>query len=291
VTTGLGTLRVAAAQAESVSGEVAANVATSVALVEQAADRGARVVVLPELFLTGYDPDGWSRASAVRDENDPRLRPLIAVSGRRGVVVVVGAAVSRSPARRTAGRTSAAAHPPGGQQIGVLVYDGAGQVDVAYRKQHLTDEERGFFRPGAHGASIVVDGWELGLGVCYDGCFPEHAAAAATDGATGYLCPSAYYAGSEHRRDLYYAARALDNGIYVVFSGLTGRCGSRTFSGGSAVYDPEGRPVARTAADPGVVVADLDPSEVTRVRALNPVGRDRLADLGRRSRTVAPSIS
>ena len=54
MTSGPGTLRVAAAQAESVPGDLAANVATAVPLVEQAADRGARVVVLPELFLTGY---------------------------------------------------------------------------------------------------------------------------------------------------------------------------------------------------------------------------------------------
>ena len=111
-----------------------------------------------------------------------------------------------------------------------------------------------------------------GSGVCFDGCFPQHAAAAAADGASAYLCPSAYYAGSEHRRDLYYAARALDNGIYVVFAGLTGRCGSRDFNGGSAVYDPEGRPLARVGAEhPAIAVAGLDAAEIDRVRAMNPI--------------------
>ena len=143
-----------------------------------------------------------------------------------------------------------------------------------------------FFAPGVQGASIVVDGWELGLGVCYDGC-PEHARAAAEDGARAYLCPSAYVAGSEHRRDLYYAARALDNGIYVVFAGLTGRCGGLDFSGGSAVYDPEGRALGRAGTiSPAVVLADLDPAEVTRVQAENPIARDRLGSLGGRSRVV-----
>ena len=117
----------------------------------------------------------------------------------------------------------------------------------ALRQQHLFDTERAFFAPGAQGASIVVDGWELGLGVCYDGCFPEHARAAAEDGARAYLCPSAYVAGSEHRRDLYYAARALDNGIYVVFAGLTGRCGGLDFSGGRGLRP--GGPRARPRRD------------------------------------------
>jgi predicted amidohydrolase len=262
-------LRVAAAQAESVPGDAAANAATAAALVEAAADRGARVVVLPELFLTGYDPAAWTPANPLELE-DPRLAPLREAAADRGSVVVAGAAVRRSPDRFT---------------LSLLVFDDTGAVSAPYDKQHMFADERAFFSPGDHGVTLVVDGWELGLGVCYDGCFPEHAGAAAADGAAAYLCPSAYYAGSEHRRDLYYAARALDNGIYVVFSGLTGRCGDRVFSGGSAVYDPEGRPVGRLGTEhPALVMADLDPAEVERVQQMNPIARDRLSTLGQRHR-------
>ncbi len=267
-----GTLRVAAAQASSDAGDVAANVATARDLVTSAADQGARVVVLPELFLTGYAASVWDHESGL-DLEDPRLAPLAEVAADRGVVVVTSAAVRRALDETT---------------LSVVLVDAAGEVSAPYDKQHLCGEERDFFTPGAHGASIVVDGWDLGLGICYDGCFPEHAAAAAAGGATAYLCPSAYFTGAEHRRDLYYAARAIDNGIYVVFAGLTGRCGDRDFSGGSAVYDPEGRPVARAGAeDPAVVVADLDPAEVARVQGeVNPVGRDRLDTQGRRHRVL-----
>lgn len=266
-------IRVAAAQAESLPGDLQGNVETAVGLVERAATRGARVVVLPELFLTGYDPDSWSDDTCLtvtRLEGDA-LRPLSDATRRTGTVAVVGAALRAvtpdQPARRT---------------ISLLTFD-RGHVAVAYDKQHLTDEEKDFFTPGHNGASILVDGWQLGLGVCYDGCFPEHAAAAATDGAAGYLCPSAYYTGAEHRRDLYYAARALDNGIYVVFAGLTGRCGNRQFSGGSAVYDPEGRPVDRVGPEaPAIAFADLDAEEVVRVQRMNPIVRDRRTDLGTR---------
>lgn len=271
-----GPLRVAAAQAESVSGDVDANVATAVSVVGRAAHEGARLVVLPELFLTGYDPDGWGPDSAVTAD-DPRLQPLRNLARDRSTVVVVGAAV-----RRAARSDQAPRHT-----LSLLVFDATGEVSTPYDKQHLFAAERGFFIPGDHGATIVVDGWDIGLGVCYDGCFPEHAAAAAGDGAMAYACPSAYYAGSEHRRDLYYAARALDNGIYVVFSGLTGRCGGYAFNGGSAVYDPEGRPVARVDDVSGAVAyADFDAAQVDRVRLMNPIGRDRLAGLGRRQREV-----
>jgi 5-aminopentanamidase len=285
-------LRVAAAQAESVPGDVPANVATAVSLVGSAADRGARVVVLPELFLTGYTPDGWAVEHAMTCD-DPRLEPLRAVAAERRVVVVTGAALRRG-LDALDDRRDGADHMRSGAgygerlTVGLLVVDDGGAVSAPYDKQHLFDAERGFFSPGDHGASIIVDGWELGLGICYDGCFPEHAAAAVRDGAAAYLCPSAYFVGSEHRRDLYYAARALDNGIYVVFSGLTGRCGDHEFSGGSAVYDPEGRPLDRVGSrSPAIAVADLDPAEVTRVQQLNPIARDRLATLGDRTRQVA----
>jgi 5-aminopentanamidase len=265
------TLSVAAAQAESVSGEVITNVATAVRLANEAAENGARLVVLPELFLTGYDPAAWNPDGCIA-QDDPRLDPLRDVARERTLVVVVGAGLDRS-ARHT---------------LSLLVFAPDGTTSAPYDKQHLFAEEAKFFDAGDHGATLELDGWDLALGICYDGCFPEHAGAAAASSegrATAYLCPSAYYTGAEHRRDLYYAARALDNGIYVVFSGLTGRCGDRDFSGGSAIYDPEGRPVQRAGEEaPAIVYADLDPAEVARVQEQNPIGRDRLDSLGRRHR-------
>jgi predicted amidohydrolase len=258
-------LRVAAAQAVSVSGDVVANVRTATELVHEAAD--ADLVVLPELFLTGYDPDAWTPDNTVTGA-DPRLAPLCAAALATKTVVVVGAAVERN--------------------LSALVIDRAGVVCTRYDKQHLSGEEKDAFVAGSHGTSIVVDGWEVGLGICYDGCFPEHAMAAAGDGARLYVCPGAYFAGSEHRRDLYYAARALDNGIYVAFAGLPGSCGDRQFGGGSAIYDPEGRTLARAGNERAVVAADIDPCEVTRVQNdVNPVALDRLQSMGERHRVSA----
>jgi predicted amidohydrolase len=264
-------LRVAAAQATSVPRDVAANVATACSLVTTATDQGARVVVLPELFLTGYAPEEWRHDDSLALDDD-RLRPLADLARERGVTVVTSAAVRRALDAST---------------LSAVVLTPDGEVRAPYDKQHLCGpEEQGFFTAGDHGATIVVDGWELGLGICYDGSFPEHAASAAAAGATAYLTPAAFFTGSDHRRDLYYAARAIDNGIYVVFAGLTGICGASSFSGGSAVYDPEGRAVARTGADdPAVVLADLDIAEVRRVQdEVNTVARDRRDSLGHRER-------
>ena len=257
-------LTVAAAQAEAVAGDLAANDRTAAGLVREAADRGARVVVLPEAYLTGYDLDVF--AGPLPSLVDLPLDALRDAARDTGAVVVASSALA---AEGVATLSSVVVHP-----------DGA--VDVPYDKQHLDGDEARYFTPGDHGASIRVDGLELGLSICYDGCFPEHARAAAEDGAVAYLSSSAYFAGAEHRRDLYYAARAVENGMYVVFAGLTGRCGSRDFSGGSAVYDPEGRPLVRLGTEPGVAVADLDTDVVDATRARHTMLADHRDTLGPR---------
>ena len=271
-------LRVAACQDVSLPGDVGGNVAAAARLVGLAAQAGARVAVLPELFLTGYDPACWTDSNVV-GADDPRLGPLSAACRDAGVVAVVGTAL---PPDSSA--TPPPGHPPNSQtnRVGVVVVGGDGRVHEAYAKQHLSGPEQDHFTPGSSGASVHVDGWQLGLGVCYDGCFPEHAMEAAAAGAQAYLVPAAHYVGAEHRRDLYYPARALDNGIYVVFAGLTGPCGDGVFSGGSAVHDPEGRTLAKAdEAAPALAVADLRLAEVRRVQEhVNPVAHDREALLG-----------
>jgi predicted amidohydrolase len=265
-------VRVAAVQAESVSGDVDANIATAVACVEAAASEGARLVVLPELFVPGYDPEMLAARTDVDvHASDRRLSPLAAATQAVGVAALVGASVRSAEGRRT---------------LSLLSFSPDGRVVVAYSKQHLWQAEQRIFEPGTSGSTLVLDAWPLGLGVCYDGCFPEHARAASDAGALAYVCPSAYLVGSEHRRDVYYAARALDNGVYTVMAGLVGRCGPLEFSGGTAVYDPQGRAIARVASGVGLAIADLDRAAVDEARRINPYDRDRPATLGERVELV-----
>jgi len=264
-------LVVAATQATPVPGAVADNAALGARLVARA--EGARVVVLPELFLSAYHPptlyaseSASVDASAEGVVDDARLDPLRAAAGEHRAVVVVGASV-----RFGSGRTCSA-----------LVVHPDGTVVVGYDKQNLWGpDERALFTPGDRGATLTVDGWRLGLGICYDGCFPEHGRAAAEDDVHACLYPSGYLAGSEHRRDVYYAARALDNTMYVVFANSVGAVPPYRFNGGAAVYEPEGRALVRAPDDgEAVVVATLDPVELDRVRATHTMLRDRPLSAG-----------
>jgi predicted amidohydrolase len=285
-------LTVAAVQATPTPGDVAANAELGARLVAQAS--GARVIVLPELYLSAYHPptlyaepdQSHVAASADATVDDSRLDPLREAARAVAAVIVVGAAVRHMDGRRT---------------CSALVVSHDGSIVVGYDKQTLWGpDERALFTAGDRGATLTVDGWRLGLGICYDGCFPEHGRAAAEDGAHACLYPSGYLAGSEHRRDVYYAARALDNTMYVVFAnsvgdvapdaGVAGARSSRSryaFNGGAAIYDPEGRALVRAPDDgEAVVVATLEPAELLRVRHTHTMLTDRPRGASERRREL-----
>jgi 5-aminopentanamidase len=255
-------------------------------LLARAAGEGARLVVFPELFLPAYDYDAlcadpggtFLRVDDGDRVDDARLDALREEARRHRAVVVVGAALRRESGRRT---------------LSSLVIDAEGAAIAAYDKQQLWGpDEAEIFAPGEMGETLVLGDWRLGLGVCYDGCFPEHGRAAALDGAHGYLCPGAFLRGSEHRRDLYYAARALDNPMYVVFANAGAGRGRMRSTGGAAFYEPEGRPTARGGdAGDAIVIAELDPRELARVRERHTMLRDRRGDLGGPRRLVAAALS
>lgn len=210
-------ITIAVAQPRCAPRDVAAN---AVAHAEAVRAASARVVVFPELSLTGYHFDAPVVSPDV-------LGPLVAACAETGAVALAGAPV---------------AGPSGsGRSIGVLEVTGAG-VRVAYRKMWLGGEEPAHFVPGDAPAAVEVDGVRIGLAVCKDTGVPEHAAAVAALGSDVYAAGVA-----EHQSDLDVmrsrARRiAVRHGVWVAvasFAGSTGEGFARA-AGRSAVWDPRG---------------------------------------------------
>ena len=153
-------LSVAAAQPPCVPGDVAANVAAHGRAVH---DAGSRLVVFPELSLTGYVLD-----SGPLRPDDPALQPLVDACAATGSVALVGAPVLDDAGRPT---------------IATLRVDGAG-VGLAYRKTFLGGREPEHVTPGEGPVAIDVDGWRIGLGICKDTGTAAHVAGTAALGGT-----------------------------------------------------------------------------------------------------------
>ncbi|MGZ3641108.1 MAG: carbon-nitrogen hydrolase family protein [Candidatus Limnocylindrales bacterium] len=224
-------LDIAVAQPLCVPYDVAANALTHAATVGSA---GARVVVFPELSLTGYELD----APAIT-AGDARLAPIVEACAEAGSLALVGAPVEGE----------------GGQMhIAMLAIDGQG-ASVAYRKMWLGGAEPGRFSPGRQPAVLELDGWRLGLAICKDTGIPQHAS------ETAALRIDAYVAGvleaAEDRAIVEARARriATDHHVWVAvtsFAGSTGG-GYDHAAGGSGIWTADGVALTRAGPEPGAI--------------------------------------
>ncbi|CAE6777733.1 (R)-stereoselective amidase [Paraburkholderia nemoris] len=250
-------LRIAAAQAQPVSGDVTANIARTVELTRIAADRGAKLVVFPEKFLSGYEPDliAGDPAKYAFDEHDARLEPIRQVCREREIAVIVGAAT------RGIGGVD-------GLHISSLIFNRSGELIEPYHKQHLYSGETKIYRPGTQGCMLEIDGWRLALGVCYDSGFPEHARNAAVNGAHAYLVSALFSVKTGyHQSRIWFPARAFDNTLYVLLSNHVGTTGGWETCGASAIWGPYGDVVSEASRDRAeVITALLDPAVLADVR-------------------------
>lgn len=248
-------ITVAAGQARCAALDVAANVAVAADLVRRAA---ADVLVLPELFLTGYELPAIVADSAIYaiGPEDSRLDPLSIACAEARTAVIVGA-----PAR----------DPESADLfISALVLGRDGRFAARYDKQHLDRAERSAgIRPGASGCTVTLDGWRLGLGICWDASYPEHARAAALDGCHAYLVGALFNgARGARKRAIVGPARAVDNANYVVVADHIGPSGPYLGGGHSSVWNPDGSLLADAGdADPGVATGRLDPRTLAQARA------------------------
>jgi predicted amidohydrolase len=164
-------LTIAAAQFIARRGEVEYNARRHVRLAALAADRGARMVVFPELSLTSYDLALTMNDALAHD--DSRLRPLVEVARTRDLILVAGAPVAAD----------------GGLCIGAIAFRPDG-LATTYRKQYPTTKERRTFNPGPNGVTIALEEDVVGLAICADVSHAEHARDAADHGATIYVAGS-----------------------------------------------------------------------------------------------------
>jgi predicted amidohydrolase len=252
VTTGsITALTLSAIQYEALDGGVAANVPEHIRLIEDAESHGARLVIFPELSLTGYrldlleGPEEWLSAA------DRRLGGIREICRRTGITAVVGAAFTQDDG--TPRLASLAIHP-------------SGAIEPSF-KTWLHGPEQALFVAGSHPAVLEIDGWKIALAICFDAARPGHAEWAAGAGADVYAVSAVYTAGEDHRLGLHLGARAMDNRMFSVLANLAGTTPLGPSCGLSGFWGPDGLPF-RQAAGTGteVLTASLQHGVLARFR-------------------------
>lgn len=238
------------------------NAQACVALMKQAAGRGASLLVLPEALLA-------------RDDNDPDLAVKSAQALDGGFLQAL-----REESRSNNLTTILTIHVPSGEgrASNTLLAIRRGEVIAQYQKLHLYDafnmQESRLVDAGQQIPPLIdVEGVHVGLMTCYDLRFPELALALALKGAEVLVLPAAWVKGpmKEHHWATLLAARALDTTCYIV---AAGECGSRNI-GQSRIIDPSGVTLAGATDNAQIIFADLSSGTLRQVRKRLPVLRNR----------------
>lgn len=229
----------------------------------EAARRGARILVCPEMSATGYDL-GPRLASLAEEPDGPLARAFSDMARRHRIAIVYGYPERDGP--RLYNATAA--------------IERDGTVLARYRKTHLFGELDAPFTPGARlVVQFPLDGLQCGLLTCYDVEFPETARAHAVTGTDWLIVPTGLMHPYAQIAQTLIPARALENQLFVTYANRIGHEGSTQYCGRSAVIAPDGAVLARGGELQALLFAELDPAQAARSRERFTYLADRRTDL------------
>lgn len=260
-------------------GDMTANIQKVAAMVREAADQGADIVLPPELFCGPYfckTQEEHHFASAYPWAEHPAVVDLAPLARELNVVLPVSIFERAGPEYFNT----------------VVMIDADGSLMGFYRKSHIPDgpgyQEKYYFRPGDTGFRVwATQKGRVGVGICWDQWFPEAARAMALQGAEILLYPTAIGAEPQDA-GLDTAARwrramqghAVSNVIPVAAANRVGDEDGQVFYGTSFICDHTGEIASDLGReDQAIACAEFDLDEIERDRAAWGFFRDRRTDL------------
>jgi predicted amidohydrolase len=269
-------VKIACIQMEPIVGEKSANVEKTLELIGQAADSGARLIVLPELCNSGYVFKSREEALALAEEipGGETTDAWTRIASKRGVYIVAGISERED---NSLYNSSVLIGPEG--------YLGT------FRKVHLWNEENLYFEPGDLGFPVFHTALgRIAMFICYDGWFPESYRMCALQGADIICIPTNWVPipGQDPDREamanILCMGSAHSNSVFVAAANRVGTERGQPFVGQSLIVSYTGWPVAGPASPDKqeILYAEVNLADARRKRnwtEYNQVLRDRRTDL------------
>lgn len=259
-------MNVACIQMEVVHCSKADNLAKAVEMAEEAVISGADLIVLPEVFTTGFCYEGMSDLS--EEAPCPTISELLDLS-KRSECVIIGSIIEVQFLNSV----------PLYYNLGFCLEHG--KLAGVYRKSHPFKKERNYFTAGNSIQPIVLEknGLAIGMEICYELRFPEVSRKLALAGADLLVTVAQFPNPRRHIWRTLALARAIENQIPHVACNLVGSSPASSFFGGSMIIDAAGNVLAEGNESECIIMHRIDIGNTGKVRSEIPVFLDRRSDL------------
>ncbi len=217
--------------------------------------------------------DESEKLSVAEEKNSSSILAYLSNQARKHGIIIIGGTVPLKGSSNGKIRNSCP------------VFSAEGELIALYDKMHLFDAdlngkeyyESATVEAGAAPESASIDGWKIGLSICYDLRFPELYRHYSSIGCNMLTIPAAFTVptGKAHWEVLL-RARAIENQAYVIAAGQSGmHPGDRKTWGHSMIIDPWGDILATLGDEEGIITAELSHSKVKKIRAALPALKHR----------------
>ena len=267
------TFKIGLCQSTTLSEDRRENLKRAAEMVREAAEQGAGIVALPEMFTTPYT---HKYIAMNREPADGETTEALSSLARDLGIWLVGGSIPEEEDGRLYNTC--------------FVFGPDGSLAGKHRKTHLFDVdikggirfmESEIFTPGEQVTAVDTDFGRIGVGICYDVRFPEYFRTLALMDARLIVLPAAFNmtTGPAHW-DLTMRARALDNQVYfAAVSPARNPQGPYLAYGGSCVVTPWGEFLGKLDERPGVLVCDIDFEYLRQIREQLPLLKQRRPEL------------
>jgi predicted amidohydrolase len=238
----------------------------AVQMIAEAAQNGARVVVLPEMWKSGYD---FGNLGEHAETVDGSTAAFLREQAKRHGIYLIGGSFTQQEKGKVYNTS--------------LTFAPNGELVNQYSKLHLIGlmQEDKYLSAGDQYHTFLLDDTLASVIICYDLRFPELIRTYAVEGASILFVPAQWPVQREEHWLALLRARAIENQMYVVGTNVVGHNENDRFGGKSIIYDPWGEAVATADDQQQILYGEIDVTVVDKIRRDIPVFQDRVPHLYR----------